>query len=158
MKRILFLAIVAAAILLGCTVSAMAAERTDYSRGKGALVRIGAGAPANAEFGFGYQLNPHCSLAAEAYSFWGLTTFTGALDARYYFMDQAFTPFVGAKAGYGLLGKTMSYRDCYDFMGTALAGLSWRGLDLGAGVIYDPFHGAQFTASLNWNIRIGGRR
>lgn len=151
MKKIV--TIMAAAMLLLGSFSAQAAD--GFTRGKGVTARIGVGAPASLELGLGYQFCPQFSLTAEAYSFSGLTAAAGVLDARYYVLDQAFTPFVDVRAGYGIMGKDMSYRDCYDYLGSVSAGISWRRFDLGAGVIYDPFHKLSVTANLSWTIRFG---
>ena len=130
--------------------SSYAANGDGYSREKGVIVRLGAGAPLNLDLGAGYRFNPHFALAVEACSYSGLTTLTGVLDARYHILDKDFTPFVAARIGYGSLGKTVKYQNYYNALGSLTAGLSWRGFDLGAGVIYDPFHRFQFTANISW--------
>ena len=130
--------------------SASAASGDGFSRGKGVLVRVGAGAPINLNLGAGYRFGPHFALAAEAYSYSGLTALTGAIDARYHILDNSFTPFAAAKLGYGSLGEDYDYKNVNDFIGSLTAGVSWRGFDLGAGIIYDPFHKLGFTANLSW--------
>lgn len=138
--------------------SANAADGDGFSRGKGVIARIGAGAPANFDLGAGYRFNSHFALAVEAYSYSGLTTFTGVMDARYHILDNALTPFVATKIGYGELGITMEYATYKDILGSLTAGLSWRGFDLGAGIIYDSFHKVEFTANLSWTYCFKIRR
>lgn len=135
-----------------------AANGDGFSREKGIITRIGAGAPANFDLGAGYRFNPHFALAIEAYSYSGLTTFTGVMDARYHILDSSFTPFVATKLGYGKLGMTMEYRTYYDLLGSLTAGISWRGFDLGAGIIYDSFHKMEFTANISWTYCFKTRR
>ena len=127
-----------------------AANGDGFVRKEGVIARIGAGTPANFDLGVGYRFSPHFALAAEAYSYSGLTTITGVIDGRYHILDNAFTPFVDAKIGYGSLGKTAEYMNYKDILGSLTAGLSWRGFDLGAGIVYDSFHKLEFTANLSW--------
>ena len=144
------MSVLAALLMIVPAYSANAADGDGFRRGKGVIARIGAGAPANFDLGAGYRFNPHFALAIETYSYSGLTTFTGVMDARYHILDNAFTPFVATKIGYGKLGMTMDYWTYKDFLGSLTAGLSWRGFDLGAGILYDSFHKMEFTANLSW--------
>lgn len=138
--------------------SASAAGSDGYVREKGMTVRVGAGAPSNSYIGAGYRFGPHFSIAAEAFSYSGLTTITGVVDARYHILDNVFSPFVAARIGYGKLGMTMEYRPCRNALGSLTAGLGWRGFDLGAGIIYDPFHKLQFISDISWTYCFKSRR
>lgn len=129
---------------------ANAANGDGFSREKGIIIRIGAGAPANFNIGAGYRFNPHFSIVGELFSYSGLTTFTGVADARYHILDKSMTPFVAAKIGYGTLGMTIENSSYRNGMASLIAGYSWRGFDLGAGIIYDPFHKMQFTTNISW--------
>lgn len=84
--------------------------------------------------------------------FSGLTSMAGVLDARSHILDQPFTPFVDIKLGYGVLGKDIDNANCYGIVFAPTAGLSWRRFDLGAGIIYDPFHKTCFMANLSWTF------
>ncbi|MCQ2162697.1 MAG: hypothetical protein MJY86_05415 [Bacteroidales bacterium] len=154
------MSVLAALLMFVSTYPANAANGDGFSRGKGVIARIGAGTPANFDLGAGYRFNPHFALAMEAYSYSGLTTFAGVMDARYHILDSAFTPFVATKIGYGELGMTIEYGTYQDILGSLTAGLSWRGFDLGAGIIYDSFHKMGFTANLSWTycFRIHSKR
>lgn len=143
------------AILAMATFPAKAEGPDTFSRGSGVTARIGAGAPANFNLGLGYQFGPHLSLTGEAFSYSGLTTMTGTVDARYYVYDRCFTPFLEVRAGYGVLGTTYENKKYCDALGSMSAGLSWRRFDLGAGVIFDSFHKAEFTAGISWTVKIG---
>lgn len=130
---------------------ASAANAGGFSRENGVIARIGTGGYLeNLDIGVGYRFNPHFTLAMEAYSYFGITTFTGVIDARYHILDKPFSPFVAAKAGYGKLGMTIEYWTYRNVLGSLTAGLGWRGFDLGAGIIYDPFHKMQFTTNISW--------
>ena len=144
------LSVLALFVMITPSHSANVAKSEGFSREKGIIVRVGAGAPANFNIGAGYRFNPHFSLVGEAFSYSGLTAFTGAIDARYYILDKSLTPFVAAEIGYGTLGMTMENSAYRNALGSLTAGLSWRGFDLGAGIIYDPFHKMEFTANLSW--------
>ena len=147
--------LVAVLLLVAASLSANANENTEFVREKGVIARIGAGAPANFNVGLGYRFCPHFELAAEVFSYSGLTTITGVLDARYHILDRPLTPFVAAKAGYGVLGTTLEYQNYSNLLGVLTAGMSWKGFDLGAGLVYDPFHRFGFTANLSWTYRFG---
>ncbi len=153
MKKSICTILLAVALIGGCSFSAKAANNIgDFSRHKGVIGRIGAGIPANAEIGLGYQFNWLFALTAEAYSFSGLTSIGGAVDARWYVTPEDFTPYADLKVGYALLGTNMEYQNCYGAFSAVTAGLSWRWFDLGAGITYDPFHKVEFTASLTWTF------
>lgn len=151
-------AVLAALMMIVFSNSANAADSDGFSRGSGVITRIGAGALENIDLGVGYRFNPHFALAIEAYSYYGLTTFTGVVDARYHILDNAFTPFVATKIGYGKLGMTVEYWTYRNVLGSLTAGLSWRGFDLGAGIIYEPFHKIEFTANLSWTYCFKSKR
>ena len=144
------LSVLALFVMITPSHSANVAKSEGFSREKGIIVRVGAGAPANFNIGAGYRFNPHFSIAGEVFSYSGLTTVTGVADARYYILDKNMTPFVAAKIGYGTLGRTIENTAYRNALGSLTAGLSWRGFDLGAGIIYDPFHKMEFTANLSW--------
>lgn len=144
------IAVLAALAIVTFSLPAAAADGDGFTRGNGVIARIGAGAPANLNLGAGYRFNSHFALAMEAFSYSGLTTLAGAVDARYHVLDNALTPFISAKIGYGSLGKTLEYKDYKDLLYAWTAGISWRGFDLGAGIIYDSFHQLGFTANLSW--------
>ena len=134
-----------------------AAEPGDNYRGQGMIARIGIGAPANVEIGIGYQFCPNFALTAEAFSYSGMTAMTGALDARYYMTEKQCSPFLGARLGYGTLGKSVDNQNFNDMFESVTAGISWHRFDLGAGIIYDSFHKAQFIAGLSWTICLKGK-
>lgn len=144
------LSMLAALMMIVAAPSAHAANGNGFSREKGVIARVGAGAPANFNLGVGYRFNPHFALTMEAYSYSGLTAITGAIDARYYLLKNAITPFVSAKIGYGALGMTAECMKYKDVMSSMTTGLSWRRFDLGAGIIHDPFHKLEYTANLSW--------
>lgn len=148
--------IVAATLLVACSVSAMAGNGIgDFSRNKGTIGRIGVGAPANFEIGLGYQFNKYFSLIAEAISFSELTAVSGVVDARWYMLNESLTPYADAKIGAGVLGKDIDNKNCFGPIGSIMAGLSWRRFDIGAGVIYDPFHKIEFISGLTWTCNFG---
>lgn len=138
------------ALVLAVSFPANAADGGEFTRGNGIIARIGAGVPSNFNIGAGYRFNPHFALAAEAYSYSGLTALTGVIDARYHILDNVITPFAAAKIGYGTLGMTIENNSYKDVLGSLTAGLSWRGFDLGAGVIYDTYHKTEFTVNISW--------
>lgn len=147
-KKLSALAVLMSLVMAICTVSSSAAD--EISRRNGVIARIGAGAPGNLEIGAGYRFNQHFSIAGEVFSYSGLTTVAGVADARYYILDKNMTPFVAAKIGYGTLGRTIENTAYRNGLASLMAGLSWHGFDLGAGIIYDPFHNMGFTADLSW--------
>lgn len=147
------IAVLIALLAMFASHSAIAANADGFSRDKGFIVRVGAGAPANFNVGAGFRFNPHLTLTGEVFSYSGLTTLTGVIDARYYVLDNGFTPFVATRIGYGTLGKTLEYSNYKDNLGSIIAGLSWRRFDVGAGIIYDSFHKTEFTANLSWTFR-----
>lgn len=149
-KKSIVLSALTALFMVVPSHSVNAADSDGFSRDKGMIVRIGAGIPSNFNMGAGYRFCPHFSVDAELFSYSGLTTFTGAVDARYYILDKSLTPFIAAKIGYGTLGKTMEYSTYRNALGSLTAGISWRRFDLGAGIIYDPFHRVEFTANLSF--------
>ena len=158
MKHISLKIMIAASLLVACSFSAMADNSIGgFSRSKGAIGRIGAGAPANLEIGLGYQFNEHFALTAGALSFSGLTAVTGVVDARWYMLNETFTPYADARIGAGILGKNMENQNCLGPIGSITAGLSWRRFDIGAGVICDPFHKVEFISSLTWTCNFGRR-
>ena len=153
MKKLLLKTLFVAALMTACTFCAEGGD--GFSRGRGTIARIGAGVPANFEAGIGYRFCPQFELAAEAFSYSGLTAITAALDARYHILDRSFTPFVDTKIGYGTLGvniENQNYNNCF---GSITAGLSWRRFDLGAGVVFDPFHKVEFISALSWTFCFG---
>lgn len=146
-----FLRFMLATILIaGTSYSSMAANGIGFSRDKGTIGRIGVGAPTNFEIGVGYQFNKYFALTAEALTFSGLTSIAGVVDARWYMTKEVLTPYADAKLGFGLLGETLEYENYFGPVGSVTAGISWRRFDLGAGIIYDPFHKLGFTSSLTW--------
>ena len=144
------------ALLAVLAFPSIAADKDGRTKAGGVTVRIGAGAPANFNIGAGYQFSPHFSLTAEVFSYSGLTAFTGALDARYYFSDKEVSPFLAAKAGYGTLGTTYELQNYNGMSGTLMAGARWHRFDLGAGCVCDSFHKMEFIANLSWTYCFGG--
>lgn len=153
MKKILLKTMFVAVMMTACTFSAKGGD--GFSRGHGVIARIGAGVPANFEAGIGYRFCPQFELAAEAFSYSGLTAMTGALDARCHILDRSFTPYVDAKIGYGTLGVDIENQNYNNFHGSITAGLSWRRFDLGAGAVFDPFHKVEFISALSWTFCFG---
>lgn len=147
MKKIITIIVVILA-----TVCMAAASNKDYQRRQGVIARVGIEDPAGFNVGVGYQFNPHFALTAEAYSFSGLTSMSGSVDARYYFLDRTFTPYVNAKAGYGILGKNLENQNDNGFIGIAGAGLSWKGFDFGVGGMYDRFHKIGCSVNVSWTL------
>lgn len=148
MKRIITIA----AALLVTAFTLASAQDNDYQRSQGFITRVGIEDPAGFILGAGYQFSPHFALAAEAYSFSGLTSMSGALDARYYILDKTWTPYVGVKGGYGVLGTDFENQKVFGAIGTATAGVSYKGFDLGVGAIYDNFHKGEYGVSFSWTL------
>lgn len=150
MKKIIT---IAAILLATLTTSSHAADNSGWARRQGPVARIGIGTPASFELGAGYQFSPNFVLTVDAFSYSGLTAMSGIADARYYFLDKDFTPFIDMKAGYGVLGKNLENQSVFGAVEALSAGVSWKALDLSAGFIHDSFHGIEYSLNLTWTIR-----
>lgn len=136
-----------------CAVSSTSARlSSDYSRGSGYGVRAEVTVPDGANVAFVNQLSPRLALGAEAAAISQMTGWAVMADARYYFQDKAFTPFVNLSAGYGLIGKNINYDNVYGLTAGASAGLSWHRLDLGVGVTYDDWSKVKPAVSLSYTL------
>lgn len=138
------------AILFVCTTPLKAQRLKEFEFHSGPYIRVGAGYFADLNVGAGYTFPFRLSLGAEVTT-WSMFCGVGAMvDARYRFIDNQFSPFVDAKSGFGLLGKTYDNRTYSGFMTSVMGGLSWRGLDLGIGAGYDEFYGFSPVVNLSY--------
>jgi|GEM_PF-4866084 hypothetical protein len=125
------------------------------AQNSGAYIRVGAGYYADINVGAGYMFRNGLSLGAEATTWSMFCGIGGALDARYRFTPKDFSPFVDVKLGYGLLGVDYEYENYYNCFTSAMAGISWRRWDLGAGIAYDRFYKSYPVVNLSYTFLLG---
>ncbi len=120
----------------------------------GAYIRVGVGYYADVNIGAGYTFPFRLSVGGELTT-WSMFCGKGIVaDIRYRFLNKQFSPFISAKAGYALLGQTYDYKTYSGFIYSSMAGLSWRWLDVGAGVAYDSFYGVYPMANISYTFII----
>ncbi len=151
-KRTLKKVIIASLVLFAFATNINAQSFTLKS---GPYIRVGAGYYADINLGAGYTFPFRLSVGAEATTWSMFCGFGGDVDLRYRFLDKQFSPFIDAKIGYGLLGKTREYQNYYDLFYSAMVGVSWRQLDLGVGVAYDCYYKACPVANLSYTFVFG---
>ena len=128
------------------------------AQNSGAYIRVGAGYYADINVGAGYMFRNGLSLGAEATTWSMFCGIGGDVDVRYHFTDKELSPFVDLKVGYGLLGVNCEYEHYYNYFTSAMAGLSWRHLDLGVGVAYDRFYKAYPVVNLSYTFVLGKKK
>ena len=114
--------------------------------------RISAGYNNTLSIGVGWSVSDNFTVGAEANAWSLLCGVVGGLDARYYFSNWCVKPFADVMIGYGLLGVTYDRQNFYDFAFRAMAGISWRRFDLGAGVTYDNFYQCWPAVTLSYTL------
>ena len=124
--------------------------KSSFSRGPGFDIRIGAGLLPNVSVGFEYYLSEKLSVGIEGgYDFSDYySRITAAIDARYYFSDKPFSPFVDFKGGVCIDSSV-----AYSFFGPSV-GLSYKYLDFSAGILLVDFYEIVPTIGLNYNIQL----
>jgi len=121
----------------------------------GPYIRAGVGALTNINIGFGYYISEHLSLGVEATSANVMGGYAGVADIRYYIGKTDFRPFADVKAGYGVLGRNIDYQNVWDVMGSAMAGVSWRRIDLGVGATFDAWNDFLPLVNISYTIPFG---
>lgn len=120
----------------------------------GPYIRIGAGYYAYVNVGAGYAFPFRLTVGGEVTAWSMFCGVGGVVDLRYRFLNKQFSPFISAKIGYGLLGKTIDCKNYSNFLSSAMCGLSWRWLDAGAGVAYDNFYGVYPMVNISYTFII----
>lgn len=139
-----------------CVFAALVAISINLSaQNSGPYIRVGAGYYADINIGAGYLFPSGLSIGAEATTWSQFCGIGGDVDARYRLTNKDFSPIVDIKAGYGLLGKTIENQNYWDFFTSAMAGLSWRHWDLGAGIAYDKYYKAYPVVNLSYTFILG---
>lgn len=149
-KRIfLSLALLASASLC------MAAHPASWTRESGTFVRLSAGYPTQLAVGIDRHITPHISVGGEVTTFNEMCGMGADIDVRTYLMRSAVSPFVDAKFGYGLIGKTIDMKNCYSDFYAGMLGVSWKRLDVAGGFWWDQWNKYTPALSVCWNFRLG---
>lgn len=140
--------------------------RTSFSRGPGFDIRLGVGLFPSASLGFEYYLSNKFSFGLEAGLFNGIEDdfldfdqFGGAFDGRYYFSEKPFSFFVDLKLGMHGYRKWSydddDYKTSLNFFVAPSVGVSYRYLDINAGVAYGfGYEEVIPTIGINYNLQL----
>lgn len=120
--------------------------------GSGSYLRVGAGFPDNINVGVGYDITGNLSLGIEATSVNALGGYAGAFDLRYHLGESTIRPFVDMTVGYGVLGRTIDYKNHFDLVSSVSAGVGYRRFDFGIGLTYDSWNDVMPLVSISYTI------
>lgn len=146
--------IIVCLLIVTSALNASAKKLQPFAFTFGSYIRIGVGYYADVNIGAGYTFPFRLSVGGELTTWSSFCGKGGTVDIRYRFLNKQFSPFISAKAGYALLGQTYDYKNYSGFIYSAMAGVSWRWLDVGAGVAYDNFYGVYPMVNISYTFII----